>query len=514
MVQKLMNRIEIIIRQIRQIKPAAIWSVVLSDFKDRWLYATIGGLIFLSFLFFFGGLVNTVPLVMGIVLFITVMIIFFTGKKLQRDAFIIILSFGIIFSLITPILDTPDETAHLARAMYLAEGKLTVSNLDSELLISEDYKLLKNQSQKTILVNTLNIPDSDVQQNESNGLKATNAYSFISYIPQAIGIELGRLVNLSVLWTFYLGRMINVLFYAIMVSMAIRLAPVFKKMFFVVGAIPMAIYIAASYNQDAFGIGIIFVTFAYFLYLLNKANHSIGLLEVASYTGLCMLITLTKFPFVLLILLLVFIPRDKYQKRWIYRLGFLAIVLTAMFAVVWMKSYSAIPHPFLPAGVNMKEQLQFFIRDPIQNSQIFGHNLIEGITNYLMLFNFGWLTYGSNGIGLLYLFFLGSISVFYPREFVQSKLARFGSLIVILGIYMAIELSMYLTWTPVGSTIINGVQGRYFIGFLPIIPFLLNIGPSFEQLKPSQIKQYDVMTTIVPIYFIIISLALTIKQYY
>ncbi|MCG2730962.1 MAG: hypothetical protein L6276_11925, partial [Acetobacterium sp.] len=153
MVQRLMDRIEIIIRQIRQIKPAAIWSVVLSDFKDRWLYATIGGLIFLSFLFFFGGLVNTVPLVMGIVLIITVLIIFFTGKKLQRDAFIIILSFGIVFSLITPILDTPDETAHLARAMYLAEGKLAVSNLDSELLISEDYKLLKNQSQKTILVN-------------------------------------------------------------------------------------------------------------------------------------------------------------------------------------------------------------------------------------------------------------------------------------------------------------------------------------------------------------------------
>lgn len=118
-----------------------------------------------------------------------------------------------------------------------------------------------------------------------------------------------------------------------------------------------------------------------------------------------------------------------------------------------------------------------------------------------MLFNFGWLSYGSNGLALLYLFFYGSISVFYPKQFKQNVVTRIGALVVAAGIYVGIALSMYLTWTPVGSDVINGVQGRYFIGFLPLIPLILNIGPSFQQLDQLQIKQYQNIVTLVPVFF-------------
>jgi len=146
--------------------------------------------------------------------------------------------------------------------------------------------------------------------------------------------------------------------------------------------------------------------------------------------------------------------------------------------------------------------------------QMMGQNLLEGLINYLMLFNFGWLSYGSNGLGLLYLFFYGSVSVFYPRELRQSSLTRIGALLVTAGIYVGITLSMYLTWTPVGSNVVNGVQGRYFIGFLPLIPLILNIGPSFKQLDQLQLKQYCNIVTLVPVCFLIMSFTLTLKQYY
>ena len=91
---------------------------------------------------------------------------------------------------------------------------------------------------------------------------------------------------------------------------------------------------------------------------------------------------------------------------------------------------------------------------------------------------------------------------------------RIGALVVAAGIYVGIALSMYLTWTPVGSDVINGVQGRYFIGFLPLIPLILNIGPSFQQLDQLQIKQYQNIVTLVPVFFLIMSFTLTLKQYY
>jgi uncharacterized membrane protein len=230
-----------------------------------------------------------------------------------------------------------------------------------------------------------------------------------------------------------------------------------------------------------------------------------------------MVITLTKFPFVLLIILPVFIPIRKFRKirkSSAYLFTFLGIITAAAFSLLWMKSYSAIPHPFLPEGVNMKEQLKFLLTDPILNAQIMGRNLLEGLINGLMLFDFGWLSYSSNGLGLLYLFFFGSFCVFYPREEMQNPISRVGALIVVAGIYTAINLSMYLTWTPVGSEVINGVQGRYFIGLLPLIPLIVNIGPTFKQLKSHQIRQYTTILTIVPIYFLIAVMTLTLGQYY
>lgn len=117
--------------------------------------------------------------------------------------------------------------------------------------------------------------------------------------------------NLSVLWSYYLGRITNLFFYATMIALAIRITPLFKEIFLIAGTIPMGVYIASSYNQDAFGISIIFLTLAIYFRLLNKEDHQIKVTEIVCYIGLCMLITLTKFPFVLLVSLPAFIPFSK-----------------------------------------------------------------------------------------------------------------------------------------------------------------------------------------------------------
>lgn len=498
----------------KQSSLSEIKKIAFLSIRERWVYAIIGLAVFLAALFIFGGWNESTFIISSVSLIMIMIVILLTGKVLYRDAFIIIVCFGVFFSILTPILDVPDETAHLSRAMYLAQGKFVVSQKDSELLISEDYDLLYKQLQKTLLENDLNVQDSNIQKVESDGLKATNAYAFVSYIPQALGIGFGRLVNLNVLWSFYLGRIINLLFYATMIALAVKITPIFKQFFLIAGTIPMAVYISASYNQDAFGIGVIFVTIAYFLYLLNKEKKTIKLAEILGYIGLCMLIVLTKFPFVLLVLLLAFIPLNKFNRLSTYLLIFPGILITAVFSLIWMKFYTVIPHPFVPEGVNMVEQIGFFIANPIINSQILARNLLEGIVNILMLFNFGWLSYNSNGLALFYVFFLGAMTVFYPREFIQKPLTRLGSGLVILGIYIAINLSMYLTWTPVGLSLIDGVQGRYFIGLLPLIPLALNIGPLFKQLESYQIKVYQNIASFIPICFLAMTLALTLGQYY
>jgi uncharacterized membrane protein len=46
-------------------------------------------------------------------------------------------------------------------------------------------------------------------------------------------------------------------------------------------------------------------------------------------------------------------------------------------------------------------------------------------------------------------------------------------LIAALGCIELIFLVEYMTWTPVGATHIDGVQGRYFVPLLPLLTLLL-----------------------------------------
>jgi uncharacterized membrane protein len=131
-----------------------------------------------------------------------------------------------------------------------------------------------------------------------------------------------------------------------------------------------------------------------------------------------------------------------------------------------------------------------------------------------MLFTFGWLTYGSNAAAIVYLIFLGSMILMSPQEKVFTRLEKWGSGLVSLGIYTAILLSMYLTWTAVGATEIAGLQGRYFIGMLPLLPIFLNIGPPLKKLNLAYQEKIGWLTNIGSVAFIYFSLALTLVTYY
>ncbi|MDK2936171.1 MAG: hypothetical protein PWP62_1179 [Eubacteriaceae bacterium] len=495
-------------------KVALIKPFIKACLKANWKNVIIGAAILIGSLFFLEPDTSVSMIPVLLILAIGSLVIFFLGKNKAVNALLVIIGFGCLMAVMTPILDTPDETAHFSRAMYLVQGDLKVQAEDSQLLISQDYQIIKSEQGETVVNNDLSVADTSLKIVESDGLKATNAYSFISYIPQALGLGIGRFLNLTLLWSYYLGRITNVITYALLAAIAIRLTPVYKNIFFMIATMPMSVYLAASYNQDAFGMGMILLTIALFLFLLNKKDQSINFVALIIFSAFCMLITLSKFPYVLLVLLLPFIPAKKFKKPQYYALSYLMILLTAAFAVVWMKSYSSIPHPFVPEGVNMGKQIEQMLNDPIFAIRNFGGNMISQLTTLLMLFTFGWLTYGSNAAAIVYLIFLGSMILMSPQERVFTKLEKWGSGLVSLGIYTAILLSMYLTWTAVGETEISGLQGRYFIGMLPLLPVFLNIGPPLKKLDTAYQEKIGRLTTQVPILFIYFSLALTLVTYY
>jgi len=87
------------------------------------------------------------------------------------------------------------------------------------------------------------------------------SYGPVGYLPQAVGIGLGRLLGASPLTCFYLARLGNLLAAVALLFFAIRLAPFGKQLFMLVGLLPMTMFELASLSCDALTIsGAMFFT--------------------------------------------------------------------------------------------------------------------------------------------------------------------------------------------------------------------------------------------------------------
>jgi uncharacterized membrane protein len=71
-----------------------------------------------------------------------------------------------------------------------------------------------------------------------------------SHLPFILGITIGRLLRWNPFFTFYLGRVLSGLLYLFVVCYAIRITPMGKEIFAGIALLPMCMMHAVSYSQD------------------------------------------------------------------------------------------------------------------------------------------------------------------------------------------------------------------------------------------------------------------------
>ena len=246
---------------------------------------------------------------LAVVLLIAVFL-FFLPKKNIAIFYALVFS-GVLTSLITPVLNTPDEPVHLARTIHIVEGDLNLDN--SKPLISEDffdiYDQIKSPLTKTNLFNE-GQTDKKVGFGRSTDYRATNSYWFIGYIPQAIGFGIGKFLHLSVGISYYLGRVFNALAYAVLAYISIRLSGKAKQLIMMVAFIPMNLVLAGSYNQDSVSLGLAYIIVSLFISWVSDSEKKVRNRDLILYVIICCLLATMKLPYVLLIGLLLFIPKS------------------------------------------------------------------------------------------------------------------------------------------------------------------------------------------------------------
>ena len=90
------------------------------------------------------------------------------------------------------------------------------------------------------------------------------------YLLGAVGIKLSHMFELGFVPMMYLGRFLNLAFYALCLFFAIKITPVGKEVFMSLGLLPITLHIANSFSRDTFVISLAFLFTAYLLYLLKQ----------------------------------------------------------------------------------------------------------------------------------------------------------------------------------------------------------------------------------------------------
>ncbi len=202
--------------------------------------------------------------------------------------------------LFTPPFQVPDENWHFYRAYELSEFKILseVRNGVSGADLPDSLPQLVKQSVYTrdeILYPATPAPLAQTMSHASILLNSSVRhfvafpgsayYSPLPYLPQALGIAVGRLFGLGPLGLLYLGRLFNCLTALGLVGFAVYTIPFAEEMILLVGLLPMSLYLYASLSPDAALIGCALVFIALSLAAVARGSWKAWELSLAAVSS-------------------------------------------------------------------------------------------------------------------------------------------------------------------------------------------------------------------------------------
>lgn len=419
---------------------------------------------------------------MLMIIFSGIIIIVSKEKKLKEEIVFAGLVFvlGLGFAISIPIGGIPDERNHFLRAYEITQGKI-ISNQESSGYFPKEideyfYNWQKLESYKyDEYMKNVFTPNSGELNEDS--FPNTSLYSPICYIPQCIGIFIGRIFNLPILVTAYLARISNLICFAIIVFFAIKLIPFYKKELAFVGLLPITLQEAASLSADSLTIAISIFFISYIMNLVFSKEEKIKTKDFIILLSTLIIISLSKIVYVPLILLLALIPNERFKNKkdkWT-KIGIL-VVITLVINFIWL-GISSSHLSEIREGVNEKEQVKYVLTNPIQYCKTFCKTIfvnfdfyIDGIVGQMLE------SYDVNlakGYTFVSLVLIAGLCVTENSIYKLNIKQKIIILITFLAIIALIFTALYVQWTPLYNPIIEGIQGRYFIPILMLLLILV-----------------------------------------
>ncbi|HKR47017.1 MAG TPA: DUF2142 domain-containing protein [Paraburkholderia sp.] len=425
---------------------------------------------------------------------------FLSGQRLSWLYVCYAVPIGLFLILATPPFQTPDSINHFFRAIQISEGHFlseragnTSGGPIDESVVGFTDIFFPMAARPAVKFDASMAARAAGRKWGGNKrvveFPGTAIYPAYAYLPQVVTIGIARAIGVSVPATYRLTCIVDLLVSIALTVAALLLARRTALWIFAVALLPSTLMLYSSVSQEVLLVPVCFLLIA----ALDRALDERKPVERAPLFGVVLVAVacITARPPYVGLLLLLFCPalvmvrvhndgpntdRHYGAER---RIVWLFAAVLACSAVIVMSSRSAwapVPPPRSEAG-----QIAWLLHNPLEIGRVAWTTLRQNGVFYFesMIGVLGWLdthmhkdyyrASGVMGLALVAVTLLerrGAVRAIRPADRLIVALALLTSIAMIFG-------ALYVSWTPVGRRVVDGVQGRYFLPLLPLLALLL-----------------------------------------
>lgn len=380
---------------------------------------------------------------------------------------------GLLLIAVQPIMNGYDEPEHFFKVVASLDGKgLRYSEYNYE--ISNSFYALRNLRGNGWWV-LGNIPWSS-ETTMSNAMidgRAQPTYPVWGYFFSMIGVGISRLFHAPLFLIYLIGKIMNLIGFVCLGTWALKITPKFKTIFAVFMCMPATLFVVCAYHSDATTYGLIMLIMAYFLKW--REQKVIPLKEWILWSLFLFLLVPLKFPYIGFLGLLFLLPGSdfcfRYKNIWKGTL----ILVVSVFAILWSTQISSSFVEWITPGFDREEQIKFICTHPLETLWIFTSSVLSQPPEFIDRF------FGMSGFKAAILpgifkeahVALVCLLLLLSEKLNWKKWEKIWIFFMILGTWLLTDLALYVTFTPVGSLVMAGVQGRYLTPLLLMAALIL-----------------------------------------
>lgn len=409
--------------------------------------------------------------------------------KISKYLFITYLLVSLfVYIFYIPPFEKPDENLHFLRAVSVGQGNF-VCKTDKDgqienLIPSSIYQYVEKH---------LDSPAVKVTSDKINEIRSC-VLPFLYYLATGASVSLFKVINFSPEIIFYSGRLVNSIIASFIVFLSLRGLPtVYQLISLYVYSLPMVLYQVSSYSKDAYFISLGLYIFNRFLYFV--INKKIITKDLIAYMIALILFILTRPSYIFFTLLSIIFytikPKEILKK---HAIGIVLITIVTIFTVF---SFFILNKVYITPN-NTNFNLSYY--DQIDPMLQFKYNIFHPFNFLLTLWQtiltfflfyvkssigiFGWLDIPLPNVVYEFFIIVGFILLpILSRDKQIYLFYKWRNLLISIVVLTVLSLfsTMYLYSSPVGSPLIYGLQGRYFINLMP--PIILLLAVIFSKIK-------------------------------